>query len=351
MGKKLNILYVGNLSSGSTALHRCNAFYLLGHEVESIDSSLIYSTNAAKHGLSRIICALISRTNPWMDWRRVHRQLSNALKKKWDILWIDKGLHIRPQILMEFKSEQPLCKLVSYSPDDMFNPANQTQRYLKSIGIYDLMVTTKSYNVEEFNAAGAKDVYFVQNAYEPAIHRPVELNDLEMGKWGCDVCFVGACEAEREQSIVRLAETGVSIGLFGDWKHLARRFENVVCHQGFFADDDYAKALCAGKIGLGFLRKANRDLQTTRSIELPACGVFMLAERTDEHLALFEEGSEAAFFNSDAELVEKVDYYLSHEEERRAIARAGRQRCLDSGYSNAERLQGVLSYMDDRNYF
>ena len=72
----------------------------------------------------------------------------------------------------------------------------------------------------------------------------------------------------------------------------------------------------------------------------------MLAERTDEQRALFEEGKEAEYFASDDELVRKVQYYLSHEDERRRIAEAGRERCLTGRYSNAGRLARVLERLD-----
>jgi len=107
--------------------------------------------------------------------------------------------------------------------------------------------------------------------------------------------------------------------------------------------DDYAKALSAFDINLCFLRKCNRDLQTTRSIEIPACGAFMLGERTPEHLRLFEEGKEAEFFSNERELMDKCRYYLEHPEDRLKIAQNGYLRCQRGGYCYQERLQNVLA--------
>lgn len=340
----MQILYVGPLFPGSTALHRMHALRQLGCSVTAIDTDL--SVPSVPNKYRRVVKGLRTRTDQLIDWLGVHHKIIRAVKKSmWDVLWVDKGVRLKPSVLKEIKRLQPGCRLVSYSPDDMFNPANQTDRYRAAFGIYDLFVTTKSYNVNEFLSAGAKDVIWVGNAYEPSVHREIPLTDEERKKWGCDVCFVGACERERERSIEFLAEAGVSLGLFGRWGHIAQRYPNVQCHEGFFADDAYVKALRAGKIGLGFLRKVNRDLQTQRSVELPACGVFMLAERTDEHLALFKEGEEADFFSSDEELKEKVHYYLQNDDIREKIAAAGRMRCINDGYSNAERLRIVLDHL------
>ena len=56
----------------------------------------------------------------------------------------------------------------------------------------------------------------------------------------------------------------------------------------------------------------------------------------------FRENKEAVYFSSNEELLEKCNYYLLHEEERKAIAAAGRKRCVNSDYSNDKMIRYVI---------
>ena len=64
---------------------------------------------------------------------------------------------------------------------------------------------------------------------------------------------------------------------------------------------------------------------------------------------LFEEGKEAMFFSSNEELLRKTEDLIQHPEKCREIARAGRERCLKSGYSNREMIRSVLSRIANEN--
>jgi hypothetical protein len=158
------------------------------------------------------------------------------------------------------------------------------------------------------------------------------------------VGFLGGFEQERYETVLGLAKAGIQVTVRGpSWERYAHHSHpDLNIRPGWVGGDDYARSICATKINLCFLRKIVGDLHTARSIEIPACRAFMLAERTSEHLVLFEEGKEAEFFGSEGELLAKVRYYLEHDEERLRIAVNGYERCVRSGYSYAERLEQVL---------
>ena len=212
------------------------------------------------------------------------------------------------------------------------------------MSLYDLHVTTKTHNIQELRDLGAREVYFMDKAFCPDVHRPLPVSSPDRVRLGSRVSFIGSYEKERAQSMLHLAKGGIEVRIWGPgWTRSHKLSHSNLRIEGkALWEDEYALAICATDINLCFLRKVNRDKQTARSIEIPACGGFMLAERTDEHLRLFEENKEAAYFSSDDELVEKVRYFLKHDEERQRIARAGREHCLKGEYSYQERIEKLF---------
>ena len=79
-----------------------------------------------------------------------------------------------------------------------------------------------------------------------------------------------------------------------------------------------------------------------RSFEGPACGAFMLNERTEQHVALLAEDREAAYFESPEELVEKTRYYLNSDVEREQIREAGWKKTTTGGNTYCDRLMQIL---------
>ncbi len=332
----LTILYVGPLRKTGTCYHRLTALQELGHAVIPID------TFPAKRRttIQSIRFWLVQRFRGPIDFTEANnRMLDAARNNRIAVAWIDKGVTIRTETLAELKKISPSTVLCHYNPDDPFGRASITgmgwRFFMKSIPNYDIHFVPRRVNVKEYESRGAKKVVFFFKGFDPLIHRPIPVTQEDRIKFGGQVGFIGEYEKERAQSILYLAENGIQTTVWGkSWARLKHRHENLTVQEFALWNDDYARAICSFDIVLAFLRKANRDQHTSRSLEIPACGAFMLAERTEDHQELFEEGIEAEFFSTKEELLAKVTYYLGHPVNREAIAVAGRERCLRGGYSN-----------------
>ncbi|MBU0571107.1 MAG: glycosyltransferase [Candidatus Omnitrophica bacterium] len=332
----INILYIGPLDEGGTCLQRMQALADLGHEVTPLNTNPQDVQKKQQCSLYRVRRKFIGP----VDLAGINSQILQYFKKNfYQVLWVDKGLTVNPKILKTVKKESPHTVIVGYSPDDMLNPDNQSHHFLGGLPFYDIYFTTKSYNVKELADIGCPKVVFVDNAYDPKTHRPMDIANVDMSKFGGPIGFVGEYERERAEALFYLAKKGISVRVWGaGWRRCKLSHPNLKLEGRFLLGEEYTKAICSFDINICFLRKINRDLQTTRSIEIPACGAFMLAERTCEHLSLFREDIEAVFFGNYEELLNKVQYYLTHDKERRLIAQAGYERCVSGGYSNKERL-------------
>jgi len=327
------ILYVGENMYGSNSLQRMNALKRIGNTVESIDFTNKFHKNSLKGIYSRVL----KKFSYGIDLTYCNDTIFKRINsKKYDILWIDKGLTIKPDIIEYAKKNNRVKYVIGYYNDDMFQKFNQTKQWLQGLPLYDLSVTTKSFNVNELLLMGAKNVELVTNGYDPTVHRPKKVSKQDKKKFGGDIGFVGAWEKERLISMLALANSGLQVKWWGgefSGKKFSSNSQNLIYKNNTIWGDDYSTALNSFKISLCFLRKINRDLQTCRTMEIPACAGFMLAERTIEHLELFEESKEAEFFSDTDELIDKTKFYLSNSSIRKKIALAGRERCEKSNYS------------------
>lgn len=342
----MTIIYVGPLNTGGTCAHRLMAMKDLGLRVFPVDT-YIHRRNSF---FIWFIDKVLKRLGHHLDLIQAGKAIVELTQQnKPSVLWMDKSLTVSPSVLRWVKKHSPSTKIVAYSPDDMLNPNNQSSNYLQSIPIYDFHVTTKSYNYAELMELGAREVIFVDNAFAPHVHAPpaVPATLKKLQKNG--VAFIGSFELERALVLENISKKGIPLTIWGNWpKRWRQRLAKVgaVVHSRELIEQEYSYAIASFLINLNFLRKVNRDLQTTRSIEIPASGGFMLAERTKEHQGLFMEGIEAEYFSTETELLEKIDFYLKHPERAVNIGRQARLRCELSGYSNQARLAHIFKHIN-----
>ncbi len=239
-------------------------------------------------------------------------------------------------------------KVFTYFADDIQNPLSVSRRLYKALPLYDAHFTNKSHQIEDLKKMGGRKVFFVSASPDLDFYYPEKISEEEKKKLGADLVFIGNCyEKYRAEFLERVCRYGYNIKIYGSlWDRLSscrclRKSGSLMLRPA--EGDDYRRVMNSSKIAIALLSKMNRDQHTRRTFEIPACGTFMLHERTPEAVSFFKEGEEAEFFSSFDELIKKIDYYLKHEKERGKIAVAGLKKARSYKYSYLANAQKMLN--------
>jgi hypothetical protein len=254
-----------------------------------------------------------------------------------DVFLAYRGTHVLPSTLRNMRA-----KRVSINNDDPFSPgasALHWRRFRAGLPEYDTNFVYRHRNLDDYRAAGARNVHLLRSFYIPARNYPMDIPQEY------DVVFAGHFEPDgRDAVLARVLDEGIDLRIFGpEWE--SSPLVNRIPMPEYLDGERYNRVLNASKIVLSFLSTLNRDTYTRRCFEVPASGAFLLSQYSDDLASLFEEGREIAFFRNAGELVEKIRYYLAHDEERRAIARAGHERVRKDGHDVTGRMRQMLEVL------
>jgi hypothetical protein len=262
-----------------------------------------------------------------------------------DLIWVDSGGLVPRGLLEDLKQVAP--RIINLNVDDPFGSRdlNAWMQYRSAVSAYDLVVVVRDENIEEAKALKAKRVLRVYRAADEVAHAHRELTREEKEEWGSEVLFVGTGFPERGAFFRDLIQHGVPLSIYGnkwselkEWKTLKRYWKGPGLEDAY----SYSTAILAAKVSLGLLSKGNRDLHTTRSLEIPSLGGVFCAERTSEHLNLYREDEEAVFWSSAEECAAKCKALLKDDEWRRAVAARGHTRYLKNGWTNMKVAEIIL---------
>ena len=100
------------------------------------------------------------------------------------------------------------------------------------------------------------------------------------------------------------------------------------------------------KINLNIALKGIEGGTTQRIMDIMGAGGFVLTNYCEETAELFEEDKEIVMFRTPEELIQNVNYYLEHEEEREQIARAGHERAMND-YTYEKKIKKLLDWVTE----
>lgn len=216
--------------------------------------------------------------------------------------------------------------------------------------LFHWVATTDYAAVEAYHEIGCTNVQSVQWACNHFLHRPANIpQDL-------DVTFVGQVHSTRRKTVQRLRGAGLDVRCWGrGWENgrlnveaMISTFSRSKINLNFSESSVvwklkpmakvFLKRRSDGSIHLNELKEMASSAQVLfsrrraqikgRIFEVPGCGGFLLtssAERLDQY---YKAGEEIAVFDGTDDLIDKIQYYLQHDEERERIRRAGYERTL-----------------------
>ena len=348
--KRLRIVCVGETWLGSDARAAFAALRRMGHATYVIDEAHFvpteWSTFAGRAARKLLRGVMVAELR--------HRASAMLRLVKPDALFVFKGNYVSPGILRDARQIGVLS--VNYYPDvSFFTHGRQLPQTLPH---YDHVFTAKTFGVADMRKHGVRSISSLAPGYDPDVHRPMSLSAADREAFGCDVSFIGTWSPKKEAILsgLRTALPGIRLRVWGNqWeKRTTRALDDSVMGIGI-TGDDYSRAICASRICLGLLSEARTgassgDLITARTFQIPACGTMMLHEFNDEAATYFTENVEAAFFRSNTDLASTVEHFLAEPSERNAIAAAGRERSLRSGYSADSRMQEVAAWIGNARH-
>lgn len=254
-------------------------------------------------------------------------RLRYAVKKiKPDIIFILKGEALFASTIRWIKRYSK-ARVINFYPDNPFTfwNGNSNKEVLESLPWYDLFLIWSEELIPLLYAAGAQAVRYFPFGFDDSIFSQ---SLHKINSFYYDVCFVGSWEPSREVWLTALAKSGVAsrIVVWGNGWGKCAGLAGVVQGAAVYYKE-LVHVLTSSKIVLNFIRAQNMNAHNMRTIEVPACGAFLLSQRTSEQaFRLFKEDESIGCFGSQEECIEKVNWYLHHENIREKVALLGNKR-------------------------
>jgi len=220
--------------------------------------------------------------------------------------------------------------------------------------LYDLVFTLERNCVPYYEQLGCRHVHYMPLGVYPGYYRP---RNPRLSLRG-DICFIGTAYWNRvalfQELLPRLASRSLRLsGLW--WDRLADfdKWRDRIELGKWMPPLETAEYYNAHRIVLNVHRAHDDETfnqnsagitaasPNPRTFEISACGTLQIVDYRDDIVQFYQPEAEIVTYQNPGELAEKLDYYLSHEEEREAIALRALQRTMrDHTYAN--RLSQIL---------
>lgn len=328
-------LYIGQYSEGTTSKMRGESLkdILNPKQFQVIDTNLVF------YSLPRVLRTIGFKWKVGPLVFKINQQIINQTKgEMYDLIWVDKGVYLYPRIVKGLRKKTK--RLIHYTPDTAFLE-NQSRHFYKSMHLYDYFITTKSFEIVNYeNLVSKEKIYFTPQGFNKSLHKPKHQYDEKI----FGVAFIGLCEPHREHVVKTLLDNNIPVYVAGqNWQSFISKVNNPNLHylgEGLFAED-YVNAISKTMFSIGLLSKKFPELHTTRTFEIPACGTALITERNEE-VDEFYSDDEVIKYSSLKEMVDKILYFRDHNEQLKMLIEKGTYRVMTGNYDYHSQIELFL---------
>lgn len=193
---------------------------------------------------------------------------------------------------------------------------------------FDLLISSYPHYVEEFQGMGISSAY-LQHAFEKGM---VEKVGKRERRYPC--VFVGGIgKGSMHQEARDLFEELARVSPIEFWGNIEGLSDSSPIFQKYHGNvwgKDMYEVLAQSKIVVNrHIREiAKNYANNMRLYEATGMGAMLITDKKDNLGDIFDIGKEVETYSSVPELIEKIAYYTTHDEERANIAAAGQRRTL-----------------------
>jgi spore maturation protein CgeB len=218
----------------------------------------------------------------------------------------------------------------------------------RKLRAFDLVLTSFPHFVEQFRALGIRSEY-LRIGFDPRVLERLRVDGAEREQHGA--VFVGALNRTQHRAGNALLERAAARAPIDFWGYgagswpagspIRRRYHGEAWGIEMF------RVLYESKLALNrHIGVAAEYANNMRLYEATGVGTLLVTDEKENLAELFEPGREVVTYAAEDELVERIAYYLDHDDERRAIARAGQERTLRD-HTYRHRMEELLAILGE----
>lgn len=212
--------------------------------------------------------------------------------------------------------------------------------------LYDLVLTSFPHFVERFRKTGVRSEY-LRIGFDARVLERLRALGGTPGRLGA--VFVGALNRTQHRSGNTLLERAAHRAPIDFWGYGGTMWPRSSPIRARYHGEawglDMFKVLYESRIAVNrHIGVAERWANNMRLYEATGVGTLLVTDAKENLSELFEPGREVAIYRDEDELVETIDYYLEHEDERAKIARAGQERTLRE-HTYTERMRDLVAIL------